>query len=340
MRQPWRHLERHVAVEPAAGLVDRAQHVAGALHVGRQVALIYQLQERHHVSAEEFRPAAVMRQRDDRIERVEVALHGAEIGFQRPKRGDHAAWNAIFALGACLSLPAQSDSPMTVMATLPNASASAVASDAAGNVYVAGTTHSNQFRTTPDALKSWCEMPCWDAVLAIFDRSGQLVYATYLGGTGAEDVWDLHVDADANVFIAGTTWSSNFPLVNSLVPPRAAQQSYLVKISPDRRLVYSTMLGGSGATAVTVGGGDIYVLTLSSGEVKRLTFDDTTESLNGWSRDGKWIYSRHTGARYCPPGTPHKRVPRKKQQEVKDSWPSIQQDSVQLAARYELAGAA
>ncbi len=38
------------------------------------------------------------------------------------------------------------------------------------------------------------------------------------------------------------------------------------------------------------GGGDIYILTLASGELKRLTFDDSLDQLDSWSRDGKWIY--------------------------------------------------
>lgn len=38
------------------------------------------------------------------------------------------------------------------------------------------------------------------------------------------------------------------------------------------------------------GNGDIYILTVDTGELKRLTFDDSAEQLNGWSRDGKWVY--------------------------------------------------
>ncbi|HEX6042846.1 MAG TPA: S41 family peptidase [Pyrinomonadaceae bacterium] len=38
------------------------------------------------------------------------------------------------------------------------------------------------------------------------------------------------------------------------------------------------------------GNGDIYVLTLASGDLKRLTFDDGFDQLDGWSRDGRWIY--------------------------------------------------
>ena len=42
------------------------------------------------------------------------------------------------------------------------------------------------------------------------------------------------------------------------------------------------------------GNGDIYVLTLGSGELKRLTFDDGLDQLDGWSRDGRWIYFSST----------------------------------------------
>src|SRR5437867_7840811 len=38
------------------------------------------------------------------------------------------------------------------------------------------------------------------------------------------------------------------------------------------------------------GNGDIYLLTLASGELKRLTFDDSLDQLDGWSRDGHWFY--------------------------------------------------
>lgn len=38
------------------------------------------------------------------------------------------------------------------------------------------------------------------------------------------------------------------------------------------------------------GNGDIYILEIASGSIRRLTFDDVAEQLDAWSRDGKWIY--------------------------------------------------
>ena len=42
------------------------------------------------------------------------------------------------------------------------------------------------------------------------------------------------------------------------------------------------------------GGGDIYILDFASGALRRLTFDDGLEQLDGWSRDGQWIYFSST----------------------------------------------
>jgi tricorn protease len=38
------------------------------------------------------------------------------------------------------------------------------------------------------------------------------------------------------------------------------------------------------------GHGDIYVLTLATGRLERLTWDDGADQLDAWSRDGRWIY--------------------------------------------------
>jgi Tol biopolymer transport system component/C-terminal processing protease CtpA/Prc len=52
--------------------------------------------------------------------------------------------------------------------------------------------------------------------------------------------------------------------------------------SPDgRRLAF---------VSTRTGAGDIYVLTLDTGDVGRITWDDAPEQLDGWSADGEWLY--------------------------------------------------
>jgi len=56
--------------------------------------------------------------------------------------------------------------------------------------------------------------------------------------------------------------------------------------SPDgARLAYVSARGGIG---------DIYVLTIATGQVIRLTHGDAPDGVDGWSRDGKWIYFSST----------------------------------------------
>jgi len=38
------------------------------------------------------------------------------------------------------------------------------------------------------------------------------------------------------------------------------------------------------------GNGDIYVLTLATGKLQRITYDDQAEQLDAWSHDGAWLY--------------------------------------------------
>ena len=38
------------------------------------------------------------------------------------------------------------------------------------------------------------------------------------------------------------------------------------------------------------GNGDIYVLNLETNDLTRITFDDSSDNLDTWSRDGKWLY--------------------------------------------------
>lgn len=43
-------------------------------------------------------------------------------------------------------------------------------------------------------------------------------------------------------------------------------------------------------TSTRAGAANVYVLTLATGKLRRLTWSDANEQLDGWSRDGRWIY--------------------------------------------------
>lgn len=90
------------------------------------------------------------------------------------------------------------------------------------------------------------------------------------------------------------------------------------------------------------GAGDIYILTLATGDLKRLTWSDQLDQLDGWSRDGKWIYftSSANDIAHLPDvfrvsasgGTPLE-VSRERYLSEFESAPSPDGDSIALCAK-------
>src|SRR5215510_7790598 len=76
------------------------------------------------------------------------------------------------------------------------------------------------------------------------------------------------------------------------VAPAKGGEAHLLVSHPadESRPLYSPDGTKLAFNSTGTGGGDIYVLALASGDLKRLTFDDGLEQLDGWSRDSKWIY--------------------------------------------------
>jgi Beta-propeller repeat len=141
----------------------------------------------------------------------------------------------------------------------------AIAVDAAGTAYVAGTTQSNDFPTTPGAFQTTGGGPidafANDGFVAKLDAAGSsLVYSTYLGGTDTDSIDGLAVDAAAgNAYVTGSTLSGDFPTTpgvlqtepaSGLPAPPVFQPSrydaFVTKLNATgSALVYSTYLGGT-----------------------------------------------------------------------------------------------
>jgi uncharacterized repeat protein (TIGR01451 family) len=134
-----------------------------------------------------------------------------------------------------------------------------IAVDAAGNVYVTGSTLSTDFPTTPGAFQTSLQGNSDTVVTKLNPAGSGLVYSTYLGGSGDENGGGIAVDAAGNAYVTGSTGSTDFPTT-----PGAFQSAFqgggsdavVTKLNPaGSGLVYSTYLGGSGGDE----GGDIAV---------------------------------------------------------------------------------
>ena len=87
-----------------------------------------------------------------------------------------------------------------------------VATDALGNVYLAGTTQdttgiaSGGFQNTYGGNGTYGE---GDAFLVKFDANGNRLWATYYGGEGDDNAYSVATDASGNVYLSGNTNSPN-----------------------------------------------------------------------------------------------------------------------------------
>jgi len=76
------------------------------------------------------------------------------------------------------------------------------------------------------------------------------------------------------------------------VAPAKGGEAHLLVTHPaeESRPLYSPDGAKLAFVSTRTGNGDIYVLTLATGDLKRLTYDDGMDQLDAWSRDGRWIY--------------------------------------------------
>jgi hypothetical protein len=123
----------------------------------------------------------------------------------------------------------------------------AVAVDSAGDAYVTGWTGSSAFPTVAPMQSTLAGAK--DAFAAKLNPAGNaLIYSTYLGGSNTDSGNAIAVDAAGNAYIAGGTYSPNFPVISVYQNGiRGQQNAFVTKLSPSGSLIYSTYLGGNGS---------------------------------------------------------------------------------------------
>jgi hypothetical protein len=124
-----------------------------------------------------------------------------------------------------------------------------IAVDSAGNAYVTGRTASTNFPTA-SPLQAAYGGSDWDAFVAKLNAAGSaLVYSTYLGGSGSDELgFGIAVDSAGNAYVAGQTTSTNFPTASPLqAASGGGYDAFVAKLNAaGSALLYSTYLGGSG----------------------------------------------------------------------------------------------
>jgi hypothetical protein len=142
-----------------------------------------------------------------------------------------------------------------------------IAIDKNGNAYVAGYTSSTNFPVTTNAMQKKLQctnsliINCNGFISEIGASGTNLLYSSYLGGTNYDQATGIALDISNNIYVAGFTASTNFPLFNNL--PGFNQlngatnntlyyDAFVCKFSPGfSNRIYSTYLGGTNDDVAT-----------------------------------------------------------------------------------------
>ncbi len=125
----------------------------------------------------------------------------------------------------------------------------AVAVDDRGFIYLTGKTGSVNVNTFPlvHALKTDFGFAIQLAFITKLTPDGStVVYSTYFGGTLSDEGHAIAVDHYGHVYVAGTTSSHDFPMVNAVQDTcGGSMDAFVAKLNPSgSALEYSTCIGG------------------------------------------------------------------------------------------------
>ncbi len=173
--------------------------------------------------------------------------------------------------------------------------------DGSGKIYVDGQTTSTDFPTlgaydTTCGTDGTCNGGNSDGFMVKINPAGggagDLLYGTYLGGSGVDLLVSMVVDGSGKAYIAGRTGSTDFPTTSGAYDTTyngGGEDEVLVKLDPSATgsasLVYSTYLGGSGDdnghNIAVDASGNVY----TNGGTTSTNFPTTSDALST-SRNG------------------------------------------------------
>ncbi len=168
---------------------------------------------------------------------------GGKISFRVP-RYDHSR--------ALIIDPSVSLTYTTFLGGSGADSASGVAVDSTGNVYLAGTAPPAGFPETGSTTIGAGAGP--DFFVAKIDPTqtgaASLIYLTFIGGSGTEYGGQVAVDSNGDVALTGATTSTDYPVTDKTTVGTSANALALSELGAEgNSLLFSTLLAGNGSEA-------------------------------------------------------------------------------------------
>jgi hypothetical protein len=142
----------------------------------------------------------------------------------------------------------------------------AIALNGEGCAYVTGWTSASDFPTTTGAYDTSFNGNYDAAIFKLSADGKSTVFSTFFGGSGFDFGYGIALDGSGNIYVAGSTSSSDLPVTSDAYQSLSGGNSdaFILKLNPSgSSLLYSTYLGGSDndyAYGVAVdGSGNAYV---------------------------------------------------------------------------------
>lgn len=175
-----------------------------------------------------------------------------------------------------------------------------------GVIWVAATTSSDDFPGAPRSVP-WTEYPSDVVVLRIDPATCTVLSTLRLGGSSHEGVAGLVVDPAGNAYVAGRTYSADFPLTGGQLAvgsDGSPQGSFVACIRPDGSgVAWVYAFGGSGwyeyigDIALTTDGDPVVVGVTSSADFPVVSpLDATYGGDSGTTHDGFVVRLRADGS--------------------------------------------
>ncbi len=130
--------------------------------------------------------------------------------------------------------------------------ATSIAIDNTGNTYTTGFTSSANYPTTSGAYDLSHNGDSDVFVTKLNADGSDLIYSTFIGGSDSDDSRAIVLDNNSNVYVAGHTYSFNYPTTSNVFDRSFLGESdvFVTKLNADGSgLVYSTFLGGAQSEA-------------------------------------------------------------------------------------------
>ncbi|MEO5928509.1 MAG: SBBP repeat-containing protein, partial [Candidatus Kapaibacterium sp.] len=87
--------------------------------------------------------------------------------------------------------------------------------DGNGNSFLTGWTASSTYPTTLNAVDTSFGGDSSDVFITKLSPVGKIIYSTFLGGTGGDKANAISIDNKNNIYVAGSTISTNYPVTNA-----------------------------------------------------------------------------------------------------------------------------